>query len=95
MHAECMRYALQVCPYLAAPKYVRRLDDAQVDPGKLPDGMLALVDSTVIPDRPELFVGVMSISQEMKPGLVGQIYIRPKKRVRFEFWRATAGSRGL
>jgi len=83
-----MRYALQVCPYLAAPKYVRRLDDAQVDPEKLPEGILALVDPTVIPDRPEIFVAVMSIGQQMKPGPAGQIYVRPKKRVRFEFWRA-------
>jgi hypothetical protein len=37
-HKECVEYALQVCPFLAAPKYTGRLDDAalaedQLEPG--------------------------------------------------------------
>lgn len=87
MHADCMRYALRVCPYLAAPKYVGRLEDLMLDPEKLPDNVVALTDDTVIPERPELFVAVMSIGQETKRGAAAHPYVRPKKRVRYEYWR--------
>lgn len=60
MHRECMEYAAQVCPYLAAPKYMGRLDDKGADLDGL--GVKALLDPTVIPDRPDFFVGVRSIS---------------------------------
>jgi hypothetical protein len=86
MHADCMRYALKVCPYLAAPKYSGRLDDVKIDADKLPDTIVGMLDPTVIPDRPEIFVAVMSIGQEVKPGHAGRPYVRPKQRVRYEYW---------
>lgn len=36
MREECATYALQVCPYLAAPNYSGRVDAAGLDPTKLP-----------------------------------------------------------
>ena len=32
MHEECAHYALQVCPYLAAPTYSRRIEDKTINP---------------------------------------------------------------
>ena len=61
LHHDCMTYALQVCPYLAAPAYLGRIDDATVDYSKLP-GHVILEDYTQIPDRPALFVAVASHS---------------------------------
>jgi hypothetical protein len=81
-----MRYALKVCPYLAAPKYSGRLDDIKIDADKLPDAIVGMLDPTVLPDRPEIFVAVMSIGQEVKPGHAGRPYVRPRKRVRYEYW---------
>ena len=31
LHRECTEYGLQVCPYLAAPKYTGRLDESTYD----------------------------------------------------------------
>jgi hypothetical protein len=31
MHYECAVYALQVCPYIALPRYGRRIDDRTLD----------------------------------------------------------------
>lgn len=87
MHADCMRYALSVCPYLAASKYTGRLEDLTVDPERLPDGVVALKNVTIIPERPEIFVAVMSIGQETKMGASMHPCVRPKKRVRYEYWR--------
>lgn len=58
MHFGCMRYAMQVCPYLAMPSYRRRrpLEKIAADVGQL------LVDHTVLPDRPPVFVAVQSMS---------------------------------
>lgn len=87
MHADCMRYAMRVCPYLAAPKYTGRLEGATIDASRLPDSVVGMTDMTVIPDRPEIFVAVMSIGQVVEPGSAGHPYVRPKKRVRYEYWR--------
>src|SRR5436190_18407869 len=48
MHYECMTYALQVCPYLAAPHYAGNANaEALSHKMKMP-----LVDHTTIPERP-------------------------------------------
>lgn len=78
LHQECMEYALQVCPYLAAPKYTGRLDDLKVDYSKIPAHVL-LVDPTMIPERPPLFVAVMAAGQKVwRNGL--QTYVKPVRR---------------
>lgn len=88
LHFECMRYAMQVCPYIAASKYTGRLDDSKIDPAKLDAGVVGLLDSTVLPDRPKLFVAVMSTGQEVKNAGYGTHYIRPARPYRnVEFWQ--------
>ena len=55
VHKECGTFALENCPYLAAPSYARRIDDRTVNPETLGDSVV-LLDPTMLPDRPELFV---------------------------------------
>jgi len=56
LHQECMEYALQVCPYLAAPRYQSRIDAKKLDPD-LFDGYI-MMNNTMIPGRPTVFVCV-------------------------------------
>ncbi len=58
MHVECARYALQVCPWLAAPSYTKRIDAKTIDPKKV-DNDVVLADPSMDPSRPELFVMVI------------------------------------
>ena len=92
MHRECAVYALQVCPYLAAPNYS---DEKRIDGATLPsdDPNAILMDQTIIPERPEVFVAVMSIGQRISWALLPNgrrwaQYVRPVRPVRrVEFWR--------
>lgn len=54
-HEACGRYALRVCPYLAAPRYGGRIDARTLKPGALPNHAV-LLDPTIIPERPVLFM---------------------------------------
>lgn len=85
MHKECMVYALRVCPYLAAPRYERRIDDRTL---KAKGGRtLLMLDPTMIPERPALFVGVLSAGVSMwRAGM--QTYLRPKlPYISVEYWQ--------
>ena len=55
VHHDCATYAMQVCPYIAAPSYARRIDDAKVKPGALtPDTVI--VQDDMPDDRPPFFM---------------------------------------
>lgn len=85
MHYECAEYALRVCPYLAAPRYAKRIDSRTVPQGL---GEPVYLDPTVDPTRPGVFVAVMSIGQSFG-GYNGPFrYIQPVRPYRrVEFWR--------
>lgn len=54
MHDECAHYALQVCPYLTAPTYSKRIEDKTLkDPNSV-----STVDERIIVDRPAVFVAI-------------------------------------
>lgn len=87
MHLECMTYALQVCPYLAAPNYARRIDESTMtDEEKFRAGVIS--DPTMIPTRPKVFVAIMHVGQKLiskTPGMVN--YIKPNKPFRqTQYW---------
>ena len=86
MHNECAHYALQVCPYLAAPNYDRRIEDKTLPPGSQQP---ILVDPTMIPERPDYFVAVMATGQRPVLDEMGFVkYLRPTRPYsRIEFWR--------
>ena len=75
-HRECMEYALQVCPYLAIPKYLR-CADAIAHPEKLPVGHGILLNETVIPERPEVMVAVCASKIELLDRGPLQPYLKP------------------
>jgi hypothetical protein len=82
MHHECAEYALQVCPYLAAPNYSKRIDDKTLDPAK--SDALIVASPEVENDRPDFFVAVMALGHTITPeGFM--VPKRPFRRV--EFWR--------
>jgi len=97
MHAECARFALATCPYLAAPKWLAREEKHIPHADKLP--AVPLVDPTLMPDRPELFVAIASAKVEINGGSAYAVrlgdrvlplgaYLRPARPVLdYEFWR--------
>lgn len=86
VHEECGRYALQVCPYLAAPNYARRIDDRTLTPEQRAE-LLVLTDPTMIPEQPPVFVFAETggIIVRRLPGRRLIIPQRPFQIV--EFWR--------
>ncbi len=91
MHYECMEYALRVCPYLAAPKYAGRIDAGNVDPARLAPEMRVMLDPTMIPERPSLFVAVATAGQRtgrrIEKGF-GPKYLYPRRPyAAIEYWR--------
>jgi len=88
LHHDCMTYALQVCPYLAAPVYsgniLNRLDPTPFDPD------MTFLDQTpeMFPDRPKLFVAVASRVIERLDNSPGHDHSRPQRPyVAIEYWR--------
>jgi hypothetical protein len=80
LHDECAHYALQVCPFLAAPHYGKRIDDRKLGPT---DPHVLLVDPTQIAERPEVFVAV-----EARRTVRFGPYVKPSRPyVAVEFWR--------
>jgi hypothetical protein len=85
MHEACARYALQVCPYLAAPSYGRRIDDKLLKPEHTPDGVAIL--SQNMPDaRPDTFGLGKTLNYTITPTANGPILV-PGKWELIEFWR--------
>jgi hypothetical protein len=84
MHYECATYALQVCPYLAAPRYARRIEDRTLTQN---DTTPILVDKTMIERRPELFISAMATGQRVTKGFSPNVIPR-RPFVRIEYWQA-------
>lgn len=88
LHYECMAYALQVCPYLAAPVYSGRIDTATISPDKVPDGCRIFLDPTMIEERPVLFVAVAANKQFVNyTGLMPTV-LPQRPFIAVEYWRA-------
>lgn len=85
MHYECMSYALQVCPYLAVRSFVtgKATDRAMSDLADHPK-MAGLIDTTMIPGRPEVFMCVAARSFKLT-AVLNEVPTRPYERV--EYWR--------
>ncbi len=72
MHDECAHYALKVCPYLAAPIYGKLVGQTMLARSDRKNVMM-LPDETSGNPRPDYFVAVMAVGQEMElaPMIVG------------------------
>lgn len=55
MHWACAAYAMQVCPFLAAPRYSKRIDDAKLTAGGIDTTTAILVRNGMPEEQPELF----------------------------------------
>lgn len=87
MHHECVTFALSTCPYLAAPHYQRCTDYIR-EREKLPPQARILIDETVDPVRPELFVAVATSKIHIKPNGIALPYVRPvRPAMAYEFWQ--------
>jgi hypothetical protein len=86
MHDECAHYALKVCPYLAAPSYAREIADRKAEAIKTG---IVLVDETMIPGRPVVFVAVMAVGQRyVGDRFSGGQYVKPARPYRkVEYWQ--------
>lgn len=83
-HHDCARYALRVCPYLAAPNYGRLIEDRTL----ADDEPVALRrDERCLPDRPRLFVAVHARGQEVRGGLHDMTIWPTRPYVGIEYWR--------
>jgi hypothetical protein len=81
-------YAVRTCPYIAAPKYLKRIDDAQLKNSSDPDMFAVRFHQEVVEDRPALFVRLMTTGQKLVPSSDGDVLIVPKRPYsRVEFWR--------
>jgi hypothetical protein len=87
VHRECGRYALQVCPYLAMPSYLKQIATKTLEQRDIPS-VSVVIDPTMIRNRPDPFVMVMYIGQRLNCDLPGHVRtIVPKKPHRqYEFW---------
>jgi hypothetical protein len=88
VHHECGTYALQVCPFLAAPNYAKRIGHGRLKAGDVP-GMMALVDVAFSgPMRPERFGLGATRAFHVVPGHhPGHVIFVPETWDYVEFWR--------
>jgi hypothetical protein len=89
-HAECARYALRVCPYLAAPSYASLIAGRTVPP----DSSMRLLDVTaeVSPEtadeiRPALFVAVLARGQRVIRVPAGCLLVPARPYIAVEYWQ--------
>lgn len=86
-HRECIRFALETCPYLAAPSYIPNRIDVP-DPAKLLPQQRIMIDQSMDHNRPPLFVAVCADRAELQEnGPLMLPYTRPLRPVaQYEFW---------
>jgi hypothetical protein len=87
MHHECLTYALQVCPYLAMTRW--NAHEANLDHlSSRMDKRTLLEDRTMIVDRPDVFVAVMSYGQSLSANGPMSPHIKPLRPYHaVEFWK--------
>ena len=88
MHHECMEYALQVCPYLAMPRFLIRDSQARLNAVQAQTGGgVWLVDNTQTPERPIVFVVIKAYGQTVTPGPNLTLLVAPMRPYHaVEFW---------
>jgi len=88
-HEDCGRYAAQVCPFIAAPSYARRVEGGTLKAEDLHDAV-QIHDNQIAPPRPLFFALTRTADFSLiDPGDgSGQKYILPDRPwTHVEFWR--------
>ena len=90
VHDECAHYALQVCPYLAAPNWRTPIGKLQHMAAGIEGAAFNLTESINVADtnRPEVFVAVMASKIDIEDRPFGVVLCRPKRGhvMRAEIW---------
>ena len=89
MHEACGRYAIEVCPFLAAPSYARRVEGRTLKQTDAHDDM-ALHDNQIAPPRPDFFVLARTTGFSLVASRdgSGHRYILPERPwQQLEFWK--------
>lgn len=85
-HQQCLHYALKVCPYLAVPNYLKRLDMKNVDPSKFDDALF-FQDPTQDDNRVPFFVAIHIKGFTVSRPEPGRRYLHPfREYLAVEFW---------
>lgn len=87
MHEDCARYALRVCPYLAAPSYAKRIDGRTIDAKALPPDMLIVQDDDMADARPTQFMLGHTPGFSTVAAGPGQFYMRAQGWLQLETWQ--------
>lgn len=91
-HEDCARYAVQVCPFLAAPSYARRVEGRTLKQRDAHEGV-ELHDNKIAPPRPLFFVLACTTDFSLVDSHdgSGHRYILPRRPwAHVEFWRDSA-----
>ena len=89
MHQACGRYAIEVCPFLAAPSYARRVEGRTLKQTDAHDDM-ELHDNQIAPPRPDFFVQARTTGFSLVDSHdgSGHRYILPERPWQeLEFWK--------
>lgn len=88
LHEECARYALRVCPFLAAPSYAKRIDDRLLKAKDRPDGVAIATVAHMLPEQPERFgLGLSRFFSIIDTDQQGLLYKVPRWDY-VEWWKA-------
>lgn len=86
-HLECAEYALQVCPFLAMPRYSKRIDDGKLAPGTMPDGMRLVRTDHMPPNQPAQFGLGFTREYTVQHPRPGEVVYFVARWEYVEFWR--------
>jgi hypothetical protein len=89
MHEDCGRYAVQVCPFIAAPSYARRVEGRTLKAEDVHDTAI-VHDNQIAPPRPLFFAFTRTTGFTLvdAPDDSGQKYILPDRPWQeVEFWQ--------
>ncbi|MCZ7860617.1 hypothetical protein O9X98_04290 [Agrobacterium salinitolerans] len=85
---EASLFAVQTCPFVAAPKYARSVADKMAQALEAQDATVVKLHDEAVPDRPPIFVRVMTIGHKLVSSSEGDVLFVTKKPYRkVEFWR--------
>lgn len=86
VRAECGRYALRVCPFLAIPGMAMH-GNLEKSQSRMEEGYTVQQNETVVPDQPDVFVFVQATKYEIIDTENGRIYKPAAPYRSVEFWK--------
>jgi hypothetical protein len=85
---EASLFAVQTCPFIAAPKYARSVSDKMAQSLGAQDMTVIKLHDEAVTARPTIFVRVMTIGHRLVSSSEGDVLFVTKKPYRkVEFWR--------